>query len=86
MARPLPTAKQSVNLAAPAARGSRIRRDPPPVVKETPLRDPEGYERRMVVIGIAIFTAALIAILVGFGSIGTWSPRQHVIHVDADQY
>ena len=84
MARPLPTAKQSVNLAAPVARASRIRRDPPPVVKEVPLRDPVEYERRMVVIGIGVFTAALIAILIGFSSIGTWSPRQHVIHLDAD--
>ena len=38
----------------------------------------------MVVIGIGVFTAALIAILIGFSSIGTWSPRQHVIHLDAD--
>jgi hypothetical protein len=85
MARPLPTAKQSVNLATPAVRGSRIRRNPPPVVKEAPLRDPEEHERRMVVIGIAVFTAALIAILIGFSSIGTWNPRQHVIHLDADR-
>jgi hypothetical protein len=85
MARPLPTAKQSVNLTTPAVRGSRIRRDPPPIDKEVPLRDPEEYERRMVVIGIAVFTAALIAVLIGFSSIGSWSPRQHVIHLDADR-
>lgn len=83
MARPLSTAKQSVNLATPVVRGSRIRRDPPPVAKEAPLRDPEDYERRMMVIGIAAFTLSLIAILIGFSSLGGWNLRQHVIHIDA---
>ncbi len=58
MASPLQTAKQSVNLSAPV-RVSRIRRDPPPVVKEAPVRDPEEVEARTVVIGVITFALAM---------------------------
>lgn len=79
MARPLQTGKKSVNLASPAAPGSRIRRDPPPAVKEVVLRDPEEHDRRDAVIGILVFTLALAVILIGFSSVTGWSPRQYTI-------
>lgn len=79
MARPLQTGKKSVNLASPRAPGSRIRRDPPPAVKEVVVRDPEEHDRRDAVIGILVFTLALVVILIGFSSITGWSPRQYTI-------
>lgn len=81
MARPLQTGKKSVNLASPAAPGSRIRRDPPPKVKEVVVRDPEEHDRRDAVIGILVFTLALAVILIGFSSVTGWSPRQYTVDV-----
>jgi len=80
MASPLKTGKQAVNLAAPGARPSRIRRDPPPVVKEIAVPDPDERDARMVVIGIVTFALALFIIAVGFSSATGWSPRQYTIH------
>ena len=80
MASPLPTGKQSVNLAPSAAPGSRIRRDPPPAVKELVVRDPNERDARMVVIGIVTFALALFVILVAFASYIGWSPRQYTVH------
>ena len=81
MASPLQTGKQSVNLASPGAPGSRIRRDPPPAVKEIVVRDRDENDRRMVVIGIVTFALALFVIVLGFSSFAGWSPRQYTIHV-----
>jgi hypothetical protein len=72
MARPLQTGKQSVDLASPAPRVSRIRRDPPPVVKEK-LVDPKEIERRDVAIGVIAFALAIFVIILGFGG---WSGSQ----------
>ena len=77
MASPLPTAKQTVNLAAPGVRVSRIRRDPPPKVKEISIADRNDRDRRNVLIGIIMSAAAVVAILVGFSSYTGWSPRQY---------
>ena len=67
MASPLKSGKQSVNMAAPV-RPSRIRRDPPPVVKKTVVRDPEVHETRMVVLGVIAFAAAIFIITLGFSA------------------
>ena len=78
-----PLKKQSVNLAAPAVRVSRIRRDPPPKVKEISPQEIRDREARAVVIGITVFAMALFAILVGFGKTSTsdWSPGQYRIEI-----
>ncbi len=81
MASPLQTAKQSVNLAAPV-RVSRIRRDPPPVVKEVAVVDPEERDARIVVIGVITFALALAVIIIGFSSVRGWSPSEHAIHIE----
>ena len=84
MASPLPTGKKSVNLAsAPAVRVSRIRRDPPPKVKEVPLRDIEEHDRRNAVIGVVTFALALFVILVGFSSVSGWSPSEYTLRLDS---
>jgi len=81
MAGPIQTGKQSVNLAASSAPGSRIRRDPPPVVKELVVRDRDERDARIVVIGVVTFTLALIIIVIGFSSAIGWTPRQYTIHI-----
>jgi hypothetical protein len=80
MASPLPSAKQTVNLAAPTVRGSRIRRDPPPKVKEISIADRNERDRRNVLFGIFMSAAAVVAMLVGFSSYTGWSPRQYTAH------
>jgi hypothetical protein len=80
MASPLPSAKQTVNLAAPGVRGSRIRRDPPPKVKEISIADRNERDRRNVLLGIFMSAAAVVAILIGFSSYTGWSPRQYTAH------
>ena len=82
MARPLQTGKQSVNLAAGEVRVSKIRRDPPPVVKEKVVLDPDERDRRDVVIGILAFALAMFVILFAFASYSGWSPRQYTVHID----
>ena len=81
MASPLKTGKQSVDLTRPAARGSRIRRDPPPVVKEADARDPAERDREMAVIGIVAFALAIAIVIVGFSSVMGWSPSQYTVAV-----
>jgi hypothetical protein len=79
MASPLSTAKQSVNLATPV-RGSRIRRDPPPVVKPIVAAiDSEEREARMVVVGVVSFALALVIITIGLSSVIGWSPSQYTV-------
>jgi hypothetical protein len=81
MASPLQTGKQSVNLAAPV-RVSRIRRDPPPVVKKVEVRDPEERDTRAVVIGVVAFGLAIFVIAIGFSSANGWSPSQYTIEIN----
>ena len=83
MARPLQTGKQTVDLAAKPAPGSRIRRDPPPVAKKTVVPDRELVDRRKVAIGIVAFALAIVAIVIGFGSFAGWSPSQYKIHIQS---
>ena len=81
MAAPLPTAKKSVNLAAPV-RVSRIRRDPPPVVKKTIVRDPDERDIRAGVIGVIAFALAIFVITLGFSIYAGWSPSQYNIEIN----
>jgi hypothetical protein len=83
MASPLKTGKQSVNLAATSTPGSRIRRDPPPAVKQLVIRDPNERDTRMVIIGVVTFALALFVILIGFGSVYGWSPSRYTIQIDS---
>ena len=76
MAAPLAPGKKPVDLAATGPRVSRIRRDPPPKVKEITLVDLREREARTVVIGVTVFAIALIAILIGFATAKGWSPTQ----------
>jgi hypothetical protein len=84
MAAPLGSGKKSVNLAsAPAVRASRIRRDPPPKVKEVPVRDVEEHDRRNAVIGVVTFALALFVIMVGFSSVSGCTLDQYEIRLDS---
>ena len=80
MALPNPTGKQSVNLATPGPRVSRIRRDPPPVVKEK-FVDPEESDQWAVVVGVLTFALAIFVIVVAFGSYFGWSPQGYSVEV-----
>jgi len=81
MASPLPTRKTSVDLAAPVTRGSRIRRDPPPPVKQVSTAEIKERDARDIVIGIVTVALALFVILIALSNAGGWSPRQYNIHV-----
>lgn len=79
MAAPLKTAKQSVDMGARAP-GSRIRRDPPPPspARKLEVRDPNADDRRMAIVGIISFALAMFVIIIGFSSVGGWTPRQYI--------
>ena len=81
MVSPLASGKQSVSLASAGPRVSKIRRDPPPVVKEIAVPDPDKRDTRTVVVGILTFTLALFVILIGISSALGWSPRDYVAHL-----
>ncbi len=81
MANPLQTGKQSVDLKAPGARGSRIRRDPPPAVKEFTLADRDEVNQRVVLIGGVAFALAFAVIIIGVSSAVGWSPGQYTVHL-----
>jgi hypothetical protein len=95
MARPYASAKQTVDLAPnPASNGasnaasagprvSRIRRDPPPAVKEKAVDfDPEEREQWAVIVGIATFGLAIFALVLAFGSYSDWSPSNYRIELN----
>lgn len=84
MARPLQTGKQSVDLASQGPRVSRIRRDPPPPVKEKIVRDPEERDRWDVIVGVPTFALALFVIIFAFGNYSGWSPSQHKVELRYD--
>ena len=81
MAAPLSTVKQPVSLASGGARVSRIRRDPPPAVKEVTIAERDERDTRMVVIGVLGFTLALLVIGIAISSYLGWSPREYVAHL-----
>ena len=81
MANFIQTRKKSVDLAAPVTRVSRIRRDPPPVVKEVSAADIREREARTVVIGIVTMALALLVVLFGLSNATGWSPREYTIYI-----
>lgn len=83
MTRPLSSGKQSVNLASSGVRVSRIRRDPPPKVKEKVV-DLEERDRRDTVIGVLAFTFAILVITFAVASYNGWSPRQYTLEFRDD--
>ena len=96
MTRPQPSSKAAVNLASnpasagPAAahapRPSRIRRDPPPVVKKAVDLDfdPEEREQWAVIAGILAFALAIFAIVLAAGSYVGWSPSDYTVEMKGD--
>ena len=81
MTRPSPSGKKAVNLASDGVRVSRIRRDPPPKVKEVVVSDPEEHDRRNAIIGILAFTLALVVIILGVSSFAGWTPRDYTVEL-----
>ena len=81
MASPLQSRKASVNLGAPVVRASRIRRDPPPPVKQLSAADIKDQDARSVTIGIVTMGLAIFALLVGIANTSGWSPTQYSITV-----
>jgi hypothetical protein len=80
MAKPLPTAKQSVTLAPGEVRPSRIRRDPPPVARQTVIPDRDERDERAVIFGVLAFTLAILVIIIGLSAYNGWTPRQYTAH------
>ena len=80
MAQPLQTAKQPVNLASESPRVSRIRRDPPPAVKETTV-DIEESDETIVVVGVLVFALAIFFLVVAFGVYSAWTPSEYTIEM-----
>jgi len=81
MASSLQPRKKAVDLAAPGARVSRIRRDPPPPVKVVTAADIRDRETRNIVIGTIAVALALLVILAGFNNAAGWSPSQYTITI-----
>jgi hypothetical protein len=82
MSAPLNTPKATVDLAAAGTGGSRIRRDPPPrPAKVMTIAERDQRDRRTVVLGIAGFTLAMVAVLVGLSGQLGWNPRDVVIDI-----
>ncbi len=80
MASPIDTAKPSVNLASAGPRVSRIRRDPPPVVKQK-LVDPAEREQWTVAVGVVTFALAFVIIIFAFGNLSFGSSEQRTIEL-----
>ena len=73
------SSKQSVDLAAPVVRVSRIRRDPPPPVKVITAAEIRERDARNIVVGIIAFALAVFIILIGLSNAAGWSPSQHAV-------
>jgi len=81
MASPLKTAKQAVDLAAPAVRVSRIRRDPPPPVRIVTAAEIKERDARHIAIGIVSLALAAFVLLLAATNAAGWSPSQYVIRI-----
>ena len=81
MAKSLNSPKTPVSLAEQAARPSRIRRDPPPVVRKTVIPDREEVDRRAVAIGIIAFGLAITVVVLAFGGWAGWSPSEYTVEI-----
>ena len=82
MASPLKPGKQPIVLAPDGTRVSRIRRDPPPVARQTVVPDRDELDRRTVPVGIILFALALVVAIFGLGAWAGWSPSQYTLEVD----
>ena len=80
MAAPLQPGKQSVDLAAGVAPGSRIRRDPKPIEKQTIVPDRDERDQKAVILGVAVFALALMVVIAGVSMAAGWTPRDYVLH------
>ncbi len=83
MARPIDTAKQSVNLAAAGPRVSRIRRDPPPIVKQK-IVDPAESDQWTVLVGVVAFALAFVIIIFAFSSMSGRSSEERTFELRFD--
>ncbi len=81
MASPFQTSKKAVDLAAPAVRVSRIRRDPPPPVKVVTAGEIKDRDARNVVIGIIAFSLILFVTLMGVSNVAGWSFSRYIAQV-----
>jgi hypothetical protein len=79
MASPLQPRKSTVDLAAPVVKVSRIRRDPPPPVKEITAADIRDHDTRSVAIGIITIALAIFVILIAVSNTAGWSPSQYTV-------
>lgn len=83
MASPLKTGKQSVNMAPSGVKVSRIRRDPPPKVKEKVVH-PDEVDRRDVIIGVLAFALAIFVIVLALGNRPSgWTPQEYTLQLNA---
>ena len=80
MAATLPT-KTTVDLAASGTRVSRIRRDPPPVVKEVSAVDIGQRESWAIAIGVVSFALALFVVVLAISSAAGWTPSQYSVNI-----
>lgn len=83
MASPLPSRKQSVSLASPGPKVSRIRRDPPPpaLPPEVVIARRNERDAWMVAIGIVAFALALVVVAIALVGWAGWSPSNYEIRV-----
>ena len=81
MASPHQPGKKSVDLATPAVRVSRIRRDPPPPVKVVSAVEIKDRDSRTIVIGVLLMALALFIVMIGLSNAAGWSPSQYTIHI-----
>jgi hypothetical protein len=81
MASPLASGKRTVDLAAKDVRVSKIRRDPPPLVKKTVVPDRDGSDRRLAAVGIIAFALAIVVLIIAIGSWAGWSPSQYTVRL-----
>jgi hypothetical protein len=84
MASPLKPGKQPVKLAGEAPRVSKIRRDPPPVVKPVSIEARDDRDRRLAAVGILVFALAIVVLVIAFGSWAGWSPSQYTVDIKSN--
>lgn len=80
MAAPLKSGKQAVNLASGEVRVSRIRRDPPPKVKEKVV-DREQRDRWDAVVGVIAITIAILVLVYAVSSYNGWTLRDYTVEI-----
>jgi len=82
MARPLKSAKPTVNLASGEVRVSKIRRDPPPQkLKQISIEERNERDQRNAIVGIAAFTIAMMIILLAVSVWAGWTPRAYILQL-----